>query len=113
MGILLKYCYISEYIILPKNRWITMDIHWIEQQNLKSFKQLDEQYLKPKGTTFRIFKSLLPEWKEGVHYYYLNHQQYFEIIKQLKNKEWIYQSDIHVVLLSPLGQQILKVKNEN
>lgn len=70
-----------------------------------SFRQLDEQAGVAKGNAFRAFKRAREQLVEGVDYFYLQAEQEWELIEQLRSKELIYRSTRHLVLLTEAGRE--------
>ncbi|MEH6567002.1 MAG: ORF6N domain-containing protein [Halopseudomonas sp.] len=68
-----------------------------------SLRQLDELSAVPKGTSFRAFKRVLGELREGEHFFHLPADEHKELIDALKTAGQIYATTVHLVLLTRSG----------
>lgn len=65
-----------------------------------SFKELDNLNQTTKGESFRLFKKVEQELKEGVDYLWLSATEHSEQIAVLKQQDRVYSTSINVVLVS-------------
>ncbi|MCP1728446.1 hypothetical protein J2T60_002446 [Natronospira proteinivora] len=68
-------------------------------QQMVTFRELDEAAHCPKGTTFRAFKALSDQLREGVDYVLLRADSDGARIESLRAQGRIYNSSVNVVLL--------------
>lgn len=65
-----------------------------------TLRELDERLARPKGTSFRAFKRLLPELTEGTDYWVLNPRQHAPGLARLREQGRLYPSTVNAILLS-------------
>lgn len=71
-------------------------------------RSIDLQLHLPKGSAFRAFKMLAPNWTEAAHYRVLHHEQDRELIRALKERGDIYAGSVNAVLLEPARAEELR-----
>ena len=66
-----------------------------------TLRECDQRVGSPKGTAFRAFKSSRDRWVEGRDFQRLDAQLHAPDIQRLRSGNRLYDSTVHVVLLSP------------
>ena len=79
----------------------------IHHPQLKTFKQLDELHQLPKGSAFRAFKQLRPQWVEGEHFYCVDSRHQPDVFAELQRSGRLYASTVNAVLISEAGGQCI------
>lgn len=79
----------------------------INDPQLKTFKQLDELYCRPKGSAFRVFKRLEAQWLEGEHFYCIDSRNQPELFADLRRSGRLYPSTVNAVLIAETGCQLI------
>jgi hypothetical protein len=67
---------------------------------LVTLRELDERLARPKGTSFRAFKRLLPELAEDTDYWVLNPREHAPALARLREQGRLYPSSVNAILLS-------------
>lgn len=76
---------------------------------MRSFRELDEQAGRPKGSAFRAFKALEPGLREGQDFRLLRPDTDAAEIAQLQQQNRIYRSSVSIVLVDDgLGEKLLQ-----
>lgn len=73
-----------------------------------TFKQLDRLNGVPKGTSFRAFKRVRSELREGVDYFHLTESNAPELVAQLREREQTYLGPPGVVLITEAGYRRMR-----
>ncbi|MDX1253286.1 MAG: hypothetical protein IDH49_13745 [Gammaproteobacteria bacterium] len=79
----------------------------INDQRLKTFKEIDEMLKQPKGAAFRLFKQAQKELREGEHFFCVDERVDAESVAQLRRMGRIYASTVNAVLIGESGLQLL------
>jgi len=75
----------------------------LQGRAVMSFKMLDRGLGRPKGSAFRQFKRHLPDLSEGADFLRLDGFADHETIEYLKAHGRVYETSVHVVLLTHSG----------
>ncbi|MGH8445478.1 MAG: hypothetical protein ACREVL_09425 [Solimonas sp.] len=66
----------------------------------RTLREIDDAAGLAKGSAFRAFKRLAPQWREGADYRVLDHREDAVAIAALRDGGRIHASSINIVLLS-------------
>ncbi|WP_052378592.1 hypothetical protein [Polycyclovorans algicola] len=72
-----------------------------------TLRECDQRLGAPKGTAFRAFKSSLDRWVEGQDFHRLDAHLHADDIQRLRRGNRLYDSTVHVVLLSQQTAEIM------
>ncbi|MSQ69623.1 MAG: hypothetical protein EXR83_15840 [Gammaproteobacteria bacterium] len=82
------------------------DFLWV-RADLRTFKELDAQYAKPKGTAFRAFKGLAATLVEGQHFYCCDARLEPAHRVAISASERLYRGTLNVVFVTAEGCALL------
>jgi len=75
----------------------------------RTFRELDEAAARPKGSTFRAFKRIEPQLREGQDFRLLRPGRDDAEIETLRQNQRIYANSVNIVLLGDgLSARLLK-----
>lgn len=79
-------------------------LHYAGREVL-TLRQLDRLNDVPKGTSFRAFKRVREQLVEGRDFFHLDASDHAAYIDSLRRRGLVYESTIHLVLLTPEAYQ--------
>ncbi|MEX0730433.1 MAG: ORF6N domain-containing protein [Aquisalimonadaceae bacterium] len=73
-----------------------------------TFRQLDALNDAPKGTSFRRFRAMVEQLREGRDYFHLSADEHAELIASLQRDQLAYPGTPHVVLITEAGYRRMR-----
>lgn len=78
---------------------------FIHDPRLRTFMEIDQHHKLPKGSAFRLFKQLEPQWVEGEHFWCCDSRSQPEAFAELRRSGRLYASTVNAVLIGEAGCQ--------
>lgn len=73
-----------------------------------TLRELDTALARPKGSSFRAFKQLLPELQEHRDFRVLNPREHPQALAQLRRQGRLYPGSVNAILLAPATAERLR-----